>query len=257
MKLSILFSVLLIYLGLTSCSKTEHNDSTHLNKSGNPTLVQRSGDEFCFDEEAQEDCVQIATAAVQLLYVDGYSPCQVYASYDLWKCRDNNVLRKYVITNFRIDLLTNGCDSLLDRWDSIAAVPDYATLVAEMDAFYAKAEKSLERYLIGQLFSNTAYRDTFPCSGGSYGLFAVDFYTAQCFIWCVTEFPNEEPPYTSWQKLVCGTACCKKETPWCWTGTTYQEGTPSITDFGECGEDTLDPCYGGTEYGECDDHTCQ
>lgn len=255
MKLKNCYYILIFTCGFFSCEVSNPDDSRFTDDKSNPNLTLRS-DEFCFDEEEQVGCVKTATAAVQLLNVEGYSPCQVYATYDLWRCRDQGVLSKYVITNFEISLLTNGCDSLLDRWDSIAAVPDYATLVAEMDLFYAKAKKSLERYLVGQLFANTAYRDTFAC-GGNFGVFAVDFYSALCYIWCVIDYPNEEPPRTEWSQLICGTACCRKETPWCWTGTTYQEGTPSITDFGDCAEDTLDPCYGGTEYGDCDDHTCQ
>ncbi|MBK9108285.1 MAG: hypothetical protein IPM92_07875 [Saprospiraceae bacterium] len=173
MRLNNLYYILIFTVGFFSCEVTNSEDSRFTDEKSNTNLTLRS-DEYCFDEEEQEDCVKTATAAVQLLNVEGYSPCQVYATYDLWRCQDQGVLSKFVITNFEISLLTNGCDSLLDRWDSIAAVPDYATLVAEMDLFYAKAKKSLERYLVGQLFANTAYRDTFAC-GGNFGVFAVTF----------------------------------------------------------------------------------
>lgn len=246
----------LIYFFILACMLTSiiACDKIPLtNIQENLDLTQRDDNDYCVDTS---DCVKAQVADTQFIYVAGYSPCEIYAIYDLWECKTlSGVVYKYAITNFKVELISNGCDSLLDRWDSLRVVNDFGTLTYEMDVFYAAAKSSLENYLVGQFFANPTNRLRHPCGGGPSQLFISEFYSALCYIWCTYEYGN--PPLTSLNQLVCGDACCKKEVNWCWNGTGVTKGTPSYTDYGSCADNTIEPCYGGTTTGNCDDHDCE
>ena len=131
-----------------ACEKSiQENHAKSTTHSKSVKLVQRSAIDDCFDNT---DCYQTQDSAVQLINVNGYSPCQIYAIYDLWACYSlGGVLLKFTIANFQVGLISNGCDSLQTRWDSILAIPDYNQYNYEMDVFYLAAKSSLERYLMG------------------------------------------------------------------------------------------------------------
>lgn len=241
-----------------SCEKTNpENRENNSTKTKNVKLTPRSAIDDCFDNSG---CMQIQDSAVQLISVSGYSPCQVYAVYDLWACYSlGGVLVKYSITNFSVGLISNGCDSLIDRWDSIEnTAHDYTQLNYEMDLFYAAAKTSLERYIMGQFFASSAHRDSFPCTGGSYGVLTTETYTALCYKWCQIDLGGT-PPISVLTQIICGDACCIKEVEWCWntSNNTVHFGDPSFGTTGSCDSSPSSMCSGTTRNGDCDDHTCE
>ncbi|MBK8450746.1 MAG: hypothetical protein IPL42_12295 [Saprospiraceae bacterium] len=226
---------------------SNHGPSTKLTSRENGT---------CLDTTC---CALVGTGITRQVKVPGYEPCEAIVTFDLYTCTNcNDTLSRYVFNNISVVLNDDSCTVLKNRWDSLHTATNYNLENSEMDAFYKAAIEKVEIDVVTTLSGSSVFRNLYPCSGYHY-LFHTEYYSAMCYVWCVTDYPSATPPYTALTKLICGDICCVKSTLWCWNGSALEKhpGTPHT--YGSTCGDSYSGCPGGgrTVGTDCDSHPCE
>lgn len=241
-----------------SCEENAVEQKSQVASKGGPIKLTQRENGTCLDTTC---CKLLYTQTTRTIKVPGYEPCEAMVTFDLYSCTNcNGIFSRLVFNNISVALKIDSCTALKNRWDSLHNATNYSQENSEMDAYYKKAIDSVQKAtILGYFNNNDIYhlKDSFPCSGQLF--FASEYYSAMCYVWCVTDYPYATPPYTSLTKLLCGDICCVRSTTWCWNGSYVQSNIVGTHEYGSTCGDSFSGCPGsGRTVGtSCDSHPCE